>query len=59
MARVLITSSSDGFGRSAAELRIEQGDRLVLHARNEQWSKEALADVPAAKGSFGSAADGP
>ena len=49
MARVFITGSSDGLGRMAAELLIEQGHRVVLHARNERRGEEALAAVPGAE----------
>jgi NAD(P)-dependent dehydrogenase (short-subunit alcohol dehydrogenase family) len=45
MARVFVTGSADGLGRMAAELLIEQGHSVVLHARNEQRGKEALAAV--------------
>jgi len=34
MARVLVTGSSTGLGLMAAELLVEQGHRVVLHARN-------------------------
>src|SRR5436305_11760588 len=46
MARVFISGSSDGVGRMAAGLLIEQGIEVVLHARNEQRGIEAMADVP-------------
>ena len=49
MARVFITGSSDGLGRMAAELLIEQGHRVVLHARNEKRGKEAMAAIPKAE----------
>jgi NAD(P)-dependent dehydrogenase (short-subunit alcohol dehydrogenase family) len=49
MARVFITGSSDGLGRMAAQLLIEQGHSLVLHARNEQRGRDALAAVPGAE----------
>ncbi|MGA3103713.1 MAG: SDR family NAD(P)-dependent oxidoreductase [Terriglobales bacterium] len=49
MARVFITGSSDGLGRMAAELLIEQGHKVVLHARSEQRAKEALAAVSGAE----------
>jgi NAD(P)-dependent dehydrogenase (short-subunit alcohol dehydrogenase family) len=49
MARVFITGSSDGLGRMAAELLIEQGHAVVLHARNPQRGKEASAVVPGAE----------
>jgi NAD(P)-dependent dehydrogenase (short-subunit alcohol dehydrogenase family) len=49
MARVFITGSSDGLGRMAAQLLIEQGHAVVLHARNEKRGQEALAAVPGAE----------
>jgi NAD(P)-dependent dehydrogenase (short-subunit alcohol dehydrogenase family) len=48
MARVFITGSSDGLGRMAAQLLIEQGHSVVLHARNARRGEEALAAVPGA-----------
>jgi NAD(P)-dependent dehydrogenase (short-subunit alcohol dehydrogenase family) len=49
MARVFITGSSDGLGRMAGQLLVEQGHSAVLHARNEQRGREALAAVPGAE----------
>jgi NAD(P)-dependent dehydrogenase (short-subunit alcohol dehydrogenase family) len=49
MARVFITGSSDGLGQMAAQLLIEQGHGVVLHARSEQRGTEALAAVPGAE----------
>ena len=49
MARVFITGSSDGLGRMAARLLVEQGHAVVLHARHEQRGREALAAVPGAE----------
>ena len=49
MARVLITGSTDGLGRMAAELLIEQGHKVVLHGRNEQRAGEALRAMPGAE----------
>ena len=49
MARVLITGSSDGLGQMAAQLLIEQGHHVVLHARSEQRGQQALAAVPGAE----------
>jgi NAD(P)-dependent dehydrogenase (short-subunit alcohol dehydrogenase family) len=49
MARVFITGSSDGLGRMAAQLLIEQGHSVVLHARSKQRGQEALAAVPGAE----------
>ena len=34
MARVFVTGSADGLGKMAAELLIEQGHTVVLHARS-------------------------
>jgi NAD(P)-dependent dehydrogenase (short-subunit alcohol dehydrogenase family) len=48
MARVLITGSTDGLGRMAAELLIEQGHKVVLHGRNEHRAGEALRAIPGA-----------
>ena len=50
MARIVITGSSDGLGQMAAAVLVEQGHRVVLHARNEQRGKDALAAVPKAEG---------
>lgn len=49
MARVFITGSSDGLGRMAAQLLIEEGHQAVLHARNEQRAHDAMAAVPGAE----------
>jgi NAD(P)-dependent dehydrogenase (short-subunit alcohol dehydrogenase family) len=49
MARVFITGSSDGLGRMAAQLLIEQGHSVVLHARNEQRGRETLAALSGAE----------
>jgi len=49
MARIFITGSSDGLGRMAAELLIDQGHKVVLHARNEERGRDALAAVPGAE----------
>lgn len=49
MARVLITGSSDGLGRMAAQLLVEQGHKVVLHARNEQRGRNAMSAVPGAE----------
>ncbi len=49
MARVFITGSSDGLGRMAAQLLIEQGHAVVLHARNEQRGHTAMSAVPGAE----------
>src|ERR1700683_2117059 len=49
MARVFVTASADGLGQMAAQLLIEQGHGVVLHARGEQRGEEALAAVPGAE----------
>lgn len=49
MARVLITGSTDGLGRMAAELLIEQGHKVVLHGRNEARAGEARRAMPGAE----------
>jgi NAD(P)-dependent dehydrogenase (short-subunit alcohol dehydrogenase family) len=49
MARVFITGSSDGLGRMAAQLLIEQGHSVVLHARNEGRAEETRAAMPGAE----------
>ena len=50
MARIFITGSSDGLGRMAAQLLLEQGHEVVLHARNADRARAALAAVPGASG---------
>ena len=49
MARVFITGSSDGLGRMAAELLLEQGHSVVLHARNQARADETRRAVPNAE----------
>ncbi|MGA7398943.1 MAG: SDR family NAD(P)-dependent oxidoreductase [Candidatus Sulfotelmatobacter sp.] len=49
MARVFITGSSDGLGRMAAQLLIELGHSVVLHARSQRRGQEALSAVPGAE----------
>jgi NAD(P)-dependent dehydrogenase (short-subunit alcohol dehydrogenase family) len=44
MARVLITGSADGLGRLAAETLLEEGNDIVVHARNEE-RLEAVRDL--------------
>ena len=48
MARVLITGSAGGLGREAARLLVGAGHEVVLHARDEARTREALAAVPGA-----------
>ena len=49
MARVFITGSADGLGKLAAELLIEQGHEVVLHARSEARAEETKRRVPQAQ----------
>jgi NAD(P)-dependent dehydrogenase (short-subunit alcohol dehydrogenase family) len=49
MARVFITGSSDGLGKMAAQLLVEQGHHVVLHARNDARGRDAVAAVPGAE----------
>lgn len=49
MARVFITGSADGLGKMAAQLLIEQGHTVVLHARDDARGNEALKSVPGAE----------
>ncbi|MGI4810313.1 MAG: SDR family NAD(P)-dependent oxidoreductase [Janthinobacterium lividum] len=47
--RVFVTGSSDGLGRMAAGLLVEQGHTVVLHARNDARGREAMQAVPGAE----------
>ena len=49
MARIFVTGSADGLGQLAARRMVEDGHRVVLHARNDKRAKEALAGVPGAE----------
>src|SRR5664279_3890432 len=49
MARIFVTGSADGLGQMAARRMVDDGHRVVLHARSEQRAKEALAAVPGAE----------
>jgi NAD(P)-dependent dehydrogenase (short-subunit alcohol dehydrogenase family) len=49
MARVLITGSSDGLGKLAAQFLINAGHAVVLHARSEKRADQAKAAVPGAE----------
>ena len=48
MARIFITGSSDGLGRMAARLLVEEGHEVVLHARDAARGRTALDAVPGA-----------
>jgi NAD(P)-dependent dehydrogenase (short-subunit alcohol dehydrogenase family) len=45
MARVFISGSSTGLGLMAGQLLVEQGHRVVLHARNEARAGHARASL--------------
>lgn len=49
MARIFITGSSAGLGLAAAQLLIEQGHDVVLHARSQQRAEETQNRLPAAE----------
>ena len=48
MSKIFITGSTDGLGFMAARLLVEQGHRVVLHARNDERSAEVQAALPEA-----------
>jgi NAD(P)-dependent dehydrogenase (short-subunit alcohol dehydrogenase family) len=48
MARVFVTGSADGLGKMAAELLIEQGHKVVLHARSIARAEETRKKVAGA-----------
>jgi NAD(P)-dependent dehydrogenase (short-subunit alcohol dehydrogenase family) len=47
MARVFVTGSSDGLGKMAAELLIEQGHTVALHARSAARADDLRKQVAA------------
>ena len=49
MSRVFITGSTDGLGLMAAQLLVEQGHTVVLHARNGERATSAQATLPEAE----------
>jgi NAD(P)-dependent dehydrogenase (short-subunit alcohol dehydrogenase family) len=48
MASVFVTGSVDGIGLQTARMLVDQGHRVVLHARNEERARVAKATVPGA-----------
>jgi hypothetical protein len=50
VARIFVTGSSDGLGLLAARLLIERGNEVVLHGRNDDRSRDALAAAAGAQG---------
>ena len=55
MSRVLITGSTDGIGRAAAESLLDAGHEVVVHARTRQ-RLSAVEDLTA-RGAFGVVGD--
>jgi NAD(P)-dependent dehydrogenase (short-subunit alcohol dehydrogenase family) len=49
MANIFITGSADGLGQLTAKALVKAGHRVVLHARNEERGRQALAAVPEAQ----------
>ena len=47
MPKIFITGSTDGLGLMAAQLLVEQGHQVVLHARNDRRAADARATFPA------------
>src|SRR5262245_58945703 len=49
MAKIFITGSSAGLGQLSARSLIEQGHKVVLHARNAERAQEAIKRNPEAQ----------
>jgi len=49
MARVFVTGSAHGLGQPAARRMVDDGHRVVLHARSQERAKRALAAPPGAE----------
>jgi NAD(P)-dependent dehydrogenase (short-subunit alcohol dehydrogenase family) len=49
MARIFITGSADGLGQLTATSLIQQGHKVVLHARNAERGREAIKKNPEAE----------
>lgn len=49
MARIFITGSADGLGLMAAKLLINQGHKVVLHARNAERRRQVMSELPQAE----------
>jgi NAD(P)-dependent dehydrogenase (short-subunit alcohol dehydrogenase family) len=49
MARVFVTGSSTGLGLMAGQLLVEQGHRVVLHARNQARADDSRRPLPEAE----------
>lgn len=48
MAHVFVTGSSDGLGLHAAQLLVDKGHQVVLHARNAARAEDARRSLPQA-----------
>lgn len=49
MAKILVTGSTEGLGFLTAKKLINQGNEVVLHARNEQRAAEVKQELPQVK----------
>jgi NAD(P)-dependent dehydrogenase (short-subunit alcohol dehydrogenase family) len=49
MSRIFITGSSDGLGLLSAQLLVDQGHQVTLHARNEARAADARHALPQAE----------
>jgi len=49
MARIFITGSADGLGQLSARSLLEQGHKVVLHARNAKRGRDAMKKNPGAE----------
>ena len=49
MPRIFVTGSSDGLGRMAAQSLINDGHKVVIHARNAKRAEDAQSAVPGAE----------
>jgi NAD(P)-dependent dehydrogenase (short-subunit alcohol dehydrogenase family) len=49
MAKIFITGSADGLGQLTAKLLVDQGHRVVLHARNAERGRDAITKVNGAE----------
>lgn len=49
MARIFITGSADGLGELSARTLIDNGHKVVLHARNAERGREAVKKNPGAE----------
>ena len=50
MSRIFISGSSTGLGLMAAQLLVEQGHKVVLHARNEERADDTKRALSRADG---------